>query len=117
MEDETIKKLEMMRKRRIRRNFEIIVIVMSILGAINPVFLLAFSIILMLAGVSMMYNVGDSIARWKTNVLSLNVEDTIKTKSMDESWYIGAIISVIGFLLFLFTLYLMSIGWEGFLTI
>ncbi len=113
--DETIKKLENEKRKRAIRNFEIVIVVMAILGIISPIFLLIFSIILMLVGVSAMYNIGDTIARLKFPISSALEEE--KTKNTDKNWYIGAIISVIGFLLFLFTLYLMSIGWEGLIQI
>ncbi len=114
MEDDDIEILKKERKKKSLRNFIIFVVVMLILGILTPFIILLLGIILMLAGVSAMYDLGTVLeSLWKNLPRE---KKTLEEKALfDRSFYEGVILSGSGFLLFLFALYLMSLGWRGLL--
>ena len=116
MGDDDVENLMRERKKKSMRNFVIFVVVMLILGVLTPFIILLLGIILMLAGVSAMYDLGTVIeSLWKNLPRE---KKTLEEKAVfDRSFYEGIILSGSGFLLFLLALYLMSIGWRGILGI
>ncbi len=109
-EDATLKKLKIERRKKTIRKLLILSVSIIVLGLITPVLLIILSVILMLAGISAMYNIGFLTRREEREVDDVD-------KAFEKSFYEGIFLSVTGLLLFLITLYVMSIGWNGVLRI
>ncbi len=108
-EDETIKKLRIKRRKKAIKKIIILSASAVILGIITPILLIIIAFILMLAGVSAMYNIG-FLTRKKEKDEDI---DTI----FERSFYEGIFLSLLGLGLFIITLYIMGLGWEGILRI
>ncbi len=112
--DDDIEILKRESRRRALRNFGIFIAVVLIIGLIFPLLLLILGIILMLAGVSAMYDLGTVLeALWKRLPRE---EKSLEEKAyFDRNFYEGIMLSGAGFFVFFLSLYLMSIGWNGIL--
>ncbi len=108
-EDKTLEKLKIERRKKAIQKFTILGISMVILGLITPILLIIVSIILMLAGVSSMYNIG-FLTRKEEREEDLD-------RAFEKNFYQGVILSTAGLALFLLSLYIMSLGWRGILSI
>ena len=98
------------------KKFVIFVVIMLILGIVNIYILLFLSVILMLAGVSAMYDVGTVLSAWfgRTEI----EKKTLAEKALfDSAFYEGVILSGGGLGLLMLTFYAMSMGWHGLLSI
>ena len=107
-EDETIKKLRIARKKKAIKKMLILGVAIVVLGSITPILLIIIAFVLMLAGVSAMYNIG---------FLTRKEEQEDVDASFERSFYEGIFLSLSGLGLFLITLYVMSLGWGGILKI
>ena len=115
-EEDKIKIMKKESKKKSLRNFTIFVVVMLILSVLTPFIILILGIILMLAGVSAMYDLGTVIeSLWKN--LPREKKSLEEKALFDRSFYEGIILSGGGFFLFLLALYILSMGWRGLLGI
>ncbi|NPA75414.1 MAG: hypothetical protein GXO25_04975 [Euryarchaeota archaeon] len=112
MMDSLEERLAKERRKRALRNFTIFIVIMFILGVINSYILIALSVILMLAGLSAMYEIGVVMdALWGKHV---EKKRTIEEKAVfEQSFYEGLLMCGGGLGLLMLTFYLMSMGWYG----
>ncbi len=100
------------RRRRALKKFGIFLLIMFILGVISSYILVILSVILMLAGVSSMYEVGVVVDAFLGE--TVKEKHTIEEKAVFErSFYEGLILSLGGLGLLAITFYLMGLGWYG----
>ncbi len=114
--DETIELLRRKRRKKLLKNLAIFSIIMLILGIIAPIFILILGIILMLAGVSALYDIGTVL-----NMLFKNmpkVEKSFEEKAgFDRPFYEGIVLSLSGLGVFFLYLFIVSMGWHGLFSI
>ncbi len=110
--DELEEQLARERRRRALKKLGIFLVIMLILGIISSYILVILSVILMLAGVSSMYEVGIVVdALWGETITKKN---SIHEKAnFDRSFYEGLLLIGAGFGILMITFYAMSMGWYG----
>ncbi len=117
-ENETIKRLREARRKKRRKYIIALLTVVGILGVLSTYVLILFGLLLMLIGAESMADLGSQIVKLKYyRYMTSGFHELVEAenKGRNENIRVGIILVIIGFGIFFAALYLLSVGWNGFL--